>query len=885
VSGFWRRCRELLQRRRVDRESVVELEQHLALAAADKVRAGVEEHEARRQARLELGSVEAVRERLAEGRSGFMLEQLAKDIVYAWRVLRRAPGQTLLSVATIGVSIAVSTVLFALIDGVVLRPLPYPGADRLVGIADTNLALGVDRTGAASGNIDDWRRESSSFDGIAGYYTMGRTLSADTDADVILTAQVSADFFPLSHVEPILGRTFTQAEIRAAQFNTAAAPIGADPVVMLGHELWQQRFGGDPGIIDRAVNFERRTFRVVGVMPPGFALPAAGVQAWIPWDLSGDRPRDQHYLGAIGRLRPDVSVAQADQELKQVAANLGREYPETNEGWSVRVSPLAEEVVGDSARVLWILFAAVGLVLLVACANVALLSVMRGLDRSVETAVRLALGSTAGRLLRQSWTESLMLALIGGAVGVGLAAGGMRLIPRLVSDFPRLEEVALSARVLWFAFGVTTLAAVLSGLLPAWRGARTEPASGLHTGSVRTTAAARQHRVRDGLVVAQVALALVLLCGSGLLVRSFLALRAADPGFDSAGVLVAPIFLDSQAYGTGAQSRAYYDALFTQLEALPGVRAVGGATTLPTSPLGPEFDLPVWPEGSPDDRDRIQAAVRMATPGYFDALRLEIADGRPFDARDHPEAPPVVMVSATLANRLWPAQTAVGQSLAVDYSTAGTAAYEVVGVVGDVSFQGPRSEPRAEIYLPHAQRSYLIMHVAIRSAGDPRALIPAVRAVLRDVDPLKPAYGLTPLDDLLGATMVRDQQAMVALLAFAAAAVFLAMLGVYGVLSARVRERHQEIGVRMALGADRSQFVGWVARGGLRLLGAGALLGLLATWPLSGLLASFLYGVQPTDPTTAVVVVVVLFAVGSLAMCLPSWRATRVDPVAVLRRG
>jgi len=536
VSGFWRRCRELLQRRRVDRESVVELEQHLALAAADKVRAGVEEHEARRQARLELGSVEAVRERLAEGRSGFMLEQLAKDIVYAWRVLRRAPGQTLLSVATIGVGIAVSTVLFALIDGVVLRPLPYPGADRLVGIADTNLALGVDRTGAASGNIDDWRRESSSFDGIAGYYTMGRTLSADTDADVILTAQVSADFFPLSHVEPILGRTFTQAEIRAAQFNTAAAPIGADPVVMLGHELWQQRFGGDPGIIDRAVNFERRTFRVVGVMPPGFALPAAGVQAWIPWDLSGDRPRDQHYLGAIGRLRPDVSVAQADQELKQVAANLGREYPETNEGWSVRVSPLAEEVVGDSARVLWILFAAVGLVLLVACANVALLSVMRGLDRSVETAVRLALGSTAGRLLRQSWTESLMLALIGGAVGVGLAAGGMRLIPRLVSDFPRLEEVALSARVLWFAFGVTTLAAVLSGLLPAWRGARTEPTSGLRTGSVRTTAAARQHRVRDGLVVAQVALALVLLCGSGLLVRSFLALRAADPGFDSAGV-------------------------------------------------------------------------------------------------------------------------------------------------------------------------------------------------------------------------------------------------------------------------------------------------------------------------------------------------------------
>ncbi len=885
MSGFWRRCRELFQRWQVDRESVLELEQHVALAAADKMRAGVGEREARRQATLELGSIEVVRERLAEGRSGFMMEQLMKEIAYAWRVLRRAPGPTALSVATIGVGIAVSTVLFALIDGVVLRPLPYPDPSQLVGISDTNVALGVDRTGVATGNIDDWRRESASFDGIAGYYSMGRTLSADTDADVVLTAQVSADFFPLLRVTPLVGRTFTETETLAAQFSSASAPVGTDPVVIIGHDLWQQRFGGDPGIVGRSLSLERRPFRVVGVMPPGFALPEAGVQAWIPWDLSGERPRDQHYLGAIGRLRPDVSVGQADQELNRVAATLGRLYPETNEGWGVRVSPLAEVVVGDSARVLWILFAAVGLVLLVACANVALLSVMRGLDRSVENALRLALGSTPGRLLRQSWIESLVLAALGGAVGLALAVGGMRLTPSLVPDFPRLDEVALSGRVLWFAIGVTTATAVLSGLLPAWRGAHTEPARGLRGASTRTTGTARQHGIRDGLVVCQVALALVLLCGSGLLVRSFLALRAADPGFNPAGVLVAPIFLDSQAYPTGEQSRAYYEALFTRLEALPGVRAVGGATTLPTSPLGPDFDRPVWPEGTPDERDRIPAAVRMVTPGYFQALRFTIAAGRPFDARDHSEAPPVVMVSQTLANRLWPGQSAVGRNLVVDYSTTGTYPYEVVGVVGDVRFRGPRSEPRAEIYLPHAQRPYLIMLVAIRSDGDPRALIPAVRATLRDIDPQKPAFGLTPLKDLVDATTVQDQQAMVALLAFAAAAVFLAMLGVYGVLSARVRERHQEIGVRMALGADRSQLVGWVALGGFRLLGWGALVGLLATWPLSGLLASFLYGVRPTDPITAISVFGLLFVVGGVAMCLPSWRATTVDPVTVLRRG
>lgn len=885
MSGWWRRWRELFQSRQVDDESVVELEQHVALAAADKVRAGVDVREARRQARLELGHVAVVREQLAEGRSGFMLDQLLKEITYAGRVLRRVPGQTVLSVATIGVGIAVSTVLFALIDGVVLRPLPYPDAETLVAISDTNLAIGVDRTGVASGNIDDWRREASAFEGIAGHYAMGRTLSADTDADVVLTAQVSADFFPLARVPALVGRTFTEAETLAAQYNTANAPTGADPVVIIGHDLWQQRFGGDPSVVGRSVGFERRPFRVVGVMPPGFALPEAGVQAWIPWDLTGEGPRDQHYLGGIGRLRPGVSVGQADQELNQIAATLGRRYPDTNAGWGVRVSPLAAEVVGDSAQVLWFLFAAVGLVLLVACANVALLSVMRGLDRSVENAVRLALGSTQGRLLRQSWIESLMLALVGGLVGVALAAGGLRLIPLLVPDFPRLHEVALSVRVVSFAFAVTAVAAVLSGLLPAWRGARAEPASGLRGASVRTTGGSRQHRVRDGLVVAQVALALILLCGSGLLVRSFLALRAADPGFTPAGVLVAPIFLDSQSYGTSEQARAYYDTLFTRLATLPGVEAVGGATTLPTSPLGPDFDRPVWPEGTPDERDRVPAAVRMVTPGYFPALRLEIAAGRPFDVRDHPDAPPVVMVSETLANRLWPGQSAVGQNLVIDYSTVGTYPYEVVGVVGDVRFQGPRSEPRAEVYLPHAQRSYLIMHVAIRTVGDPRALIPAVRAALRDIDPQKPAYGLTPLEDLVGATMVRDQQTMVALLAFAAAAVFLAMLGVYAVLSARVRERHQEIGLRMALGADRSQLVGWVAVGGLRLLGWGALLGLLAAWPLTGLVGSALYGVQPTDPVTVATVVVVLFAVGSIAMCVPSWRATKVDPVAVLRRG
>ena len=864
---------------------MAELAQHIDLATEEKIHRGMAAHDARRQARLELGNLGVVREELAEARSGFQAEQLLRNVATAWRALHRAPGPTVLSVLTIALGIAAGTILFAIVDGVVLRPLPYPDADRLVRIFDAHPELGVARTGAASGNIDDWRRQARSFDGIAGYYTMGRTISADTDADVVLTAQVSTDFFPLARVSPRLGRTFTEAETLAAQFDTAAAPIGTDPVVVISHGLWQQRFGGDATVVERSLMLERQSFRVVGVMPPDFALPEAGVQAWIPWDLSGERPRDQHYLGAIGRVRADISIAQAERDLARVADTLASQYPETNHGWTVRLSPLLTEVVGDTARVLWILFAAVGLVLLVACANVALLSVMRVLDRAAEHALRLALGSTWGQLLRQSWIESLLLAVLGGALGIGLAAGAVQLVPHVLPNIPRLEDVVIGGRVLSFAVGVTTLTAALCGLLPTWRDSQTEPARGLRAASARMTAAARQYRVRNGLVVGQVALALILLCGSGLLVRSFLALSSADPGFDPRGVLVAPIFLDTTAYGSGEQSRAYYQTLFSRLAALPDVQSVGAATTLPTSPLGPDFDRPVWPEGAPDERDRIPAAVRMATPGYFRTLRIDIADGRAFDLRDHPDSIPVVMVSETLASRFWPGRSAVGERLMIDYSTVGTHPYEVVGVVGDVHFRGPRSDPRAEVYLPHAQRSYLIMNVAVRSAGDPRTLIPTIRSVLREIDPHKPAYALTALEDLVDATMTQDRQAMFVLLAFAVAAVALAMLGVFGVLSARVREQRQEIGVRIALGAHRVQIMRWVAAGGVRLLGWGAVFGLLAAWPLSRLLAGALFGVQPTDPITAVLVVALVFAVGTVAMCVPSWRATQVDPVAVLRRG
>jgi predicted permease len=816
------------------------------------------------------------------------MQSLLRDAARGARSLRRAPGSAVLAVATMGIGIGASTLLFALVNGIVLAPLAYPEPHALVRIFDVNRGAGVLRAGAASGNIEDWRTRSASFAGVAGYYAIGRTLGAGpgADAEVRIAVQVTADFFPILRVAPLLGRTFTGDETRRADFNNAAMPVGADPVVVLSHRLWQQRFGADPHVIGRTTAIERRAFRIVGVMPPGFAIPDEQVDLWIPWNVAGERPRDQHYLSALARLRPGVSIEQASADLNAVARQLGEEHPETNRGWGVELSPLATEMIGGTAAVLWVLFGAVALVLLVACSNLALIGLARGLERADDTAVRLALGATAGRLVREFLMESVLLALAGGLVGALVAGAGLRSLPALTSDLPRLGDVVVDVRVAVFIAAVTMLAAILSGLPQAVGRTRLASIHGLSIGTRRATGDRRRHALRDSLVVAQLASAVVLVAGSGLLIRSFLHLRTVDPGFDARGVLVAPIFLDNLAYDTGAKVRRYYDALFTRLEALPGVTAAGGATTVPTSPLGPDFDRPVWPDGSTNDPSRrMPASVRMVTPGYFAALRLRVADGRAIDERDRPDTPRVIMVNETLARRLWPAGRAVGERLVVDYSTTGTYPYEVVGVVGDVRFGGPRSAPKPEIYLPHAQRSYLILNVVVRTTGDPRALAPAVRATLRELDPQKPAHALTPLGDLVGATYARDRQAMVTLVVFGLTAVALAIVSVYGVLAQRVRERASEIGIRMALGAGRARLVRWVAGTALRLLGIGLGLGLGLARLLAGTLEGMLFGVQPTDGPTAGLVVIVLIMVGLAASLVPSWRVTRVDPMTVLRRG
>ena len=542
MNALWRRILELFRPAQLDREAVEELSHHVDLLVERNMSAGLEPIEARRQALAEVGTMACARERMAEGRSRVALDQLGREIRYAARVLRRSPGITLLSVTTMGVGIGVSAILFALVNAIVLRPLPYPEADRLVRIFDTNPQAGVERAGVAIGNVDDWRALAGAFDGIVGYYVMGRTVTVGADADVLITAQVSRDFFDVLGVRPELGRPFTEDETRRADFNSALAPVGPDPVVMLSHDIWEQHFGGDPRVIGQTVTVERRPFQVVGVMPKGFAMPEGNVQIWIPWNISGNQPRDQHFITAIARLKPAISLEQAESMLNAVARDLGEQYPATNRGWGVQLSPLAIETIGSAAKTLWILLAAVGLVLLVACANVALLSLMRGLDRREETAVRLALGASSTRLLREFFFESALLALLGGTIGAVIAVAGLRLLPSFTTDLPRLREVSFDLGALLFIAAVTALSAILSGFPQAWRGIRAAPSVGLSSGTLRATEGIERHALRDGIVIAQVAMAVVLMTASGLLVRSYQQLRSTDPGFDPRGVLVGADF-------------------------------------------------------------------------------------------------------------------------------------------------------------------------------------------------------------------------------------------------------------------------------------------------------------------------------------------------------
>ena len=783
------------------------------------------------------------------------MDTLRQDLVYALRRLRQAPGFTLVAIATLALGIGANSAIFSMVNAVLLRPLPFEEPERLVMVAQ--VWEGRDTGLYSPQNFLDMQAAAQSFESLAALDGGGVTLTGRGTPVRLEGAEVGAPFFGVLRVVPALGRAFLPGENEP----------GHNKVAVLGHRLWRDRFGADPAIVGQSVQLNRESYAVVGVAP-------------------ASKSRGAWYLTVVGRLKPGVTVAHVREEVGTIAARLAAQYKDVNEGVGATARSLHEATVGDSRTALLVLLGAVGLVLLIACVNVANLLLARAAARESELAVRAALGAGRGRLFRQLLTESLLLALLGGAAGVLLASVSVdALLGLQPAGVRRLGEVRVDRTVVAFAAGLSVLTGILFGSAPALQLMRRATAQSLREGG-RGLLTGRGHRLRGGLVVGQIALAMMLLAGAGLLIRSFVQLRRVDPGFSAPGALTFRIALPESVYKDDEPRVAFFDDLIGRLAALPGVRSAGAVMGLPLS--GVRFNLSFEVAGRPKLALAQQPSmeVRVASPGYFAAMGIPVLRGRGFERGDRAGSPQVVVLSQTAVRRFFAGEDPLGKSITVGWGRGEgkpRAGGEVVGIVGDVKEAGLAEEKPPEIYLPYAQMPVSSMDVLLRTAVGPLSLAPAAATVVHGLDPELPVARLRTLDDIVARSISEPRFYMVLLGAFAGTALFLAALGIFGVMSYAVVQRSREIGIRVALGADPARLRRMVLGQALVLAVAGVGLGLLGSLGLSRAIAGLLFDLSPTDPGTLAGVALVLTAVALLASYLPARRATRVDPLIALR--
>lgn len=796
---------------------------------------------------------------------------LGHDFRYALRLLRRSPGFTAVVVLTLALGIGANTAIFSVVNGVLLRPLPYQQPSRLMMIWHNNTKEGNPRDYVSYPDFLDLRSQSRTFRQMAAISPRWRFVSPGTEGpERIYGLWVSASLFGMLGVRPLLGRSFTTAEDK---------PGGA-PAVILSYELWQSRFSGDPGIIGKTIALDDFSVPIVGVMPRGFHFLKRKIAVWVPLGQNPflRRGRKIRMLQVIGRLAPGTSRSQAQAEMDTLTARLSREYPDTNAGLGATVMPLDEQIVGKVRPALLVLFAAVGLVLLIACANVANLLVQRAAVREKEIAVRKALGAGRLRLFRQFLSESVLLGLLGGAAGLALAFSGLHVLRQFgPGSLPRLRDVSVDPAVLAFTLGISLLTGIVFGLWPARRVWQVDLQETLKEGG--RTAGTRGHGGgRNGLVVLEVALALVMATGAGLLIRSFARLMAVDPGFVAGHLLTLQLGLPS-SYAKPAQRETIYRQMFARLESLPGVEAVGGVTRLPlgqhvTTTLGIE-GRPV-PEGQEPELD-----FRRASPDYFRAMGIPLRRGRFFNAHDDASAPPVALINQKAARRFWPGGNPLGSR--IRFGNDSSAWYTVIGVVGNVRQLGLDQPPQPAVYIAFAQGPPGGPLLAIRTATDPVALIPAVRHELRALEPQLLISDVRTMDQIVHQSTSERRFNTFLLSAFAVLALVLAAVGIYGLMSYTLAERRHEIGVRVALGAQPGDVLGMVLGEGMKLALLGVAIGLAGSLASMRLLSSLLFGVTPTDPWTFAAVAILLAGVAAAACYVPARRALHVDPVVALR--
>jgi putative ABC transport system permease protein len=812
------------------------------------------------------------------------MKTLWEDIRYGLRVLAKAPGFTLIAVLTLALGIGANTAIFSVVSAVLLRSLPFPLPEELVRVVSVR-ARGNAPDSASYPDFTDWRAQNHSFSQMAAYRTESFTLTGQGEPAHIKGAVVSAELFPLLRVQPLLGRTFLPEE------DTPGAGTGA---VILSHGLWRQLFGADPGIVGRTIDLNNRSFTVVGVMPAGFEFPiqSGQIDFWttIAVDLvemPGEKPmaaqRGAHYLDVIGRLKPGVSPPQAQAELATIVSNLNKQYTD-NAPRKIWVVPELRQLVSGVRPALLILLGAVGCVLLIACANVGNLLLSRGATRQREMAVRGALGASRWRMIRQLLTESMMLALAGGALGVTLALWGIPPLVRLVpEDVPRIADIHLNAPVLLFTLALSLLTGILFGVAPALRLSRAGFFESLKESGRGASEGLHGSRLRSVLVVCDVALAAILLVGAGLLIKSFLRLERVDPGYDPHRVLTFKVDLPDSTY-TKERQAAFYQQALARLNQLPGVRSASAVLPLPLD--GDEIDTVLQFAGQPvDNANPVRTGYSWVEPGYFGTVGIGLREGRDFNDRDNLFTSPVVIVNETIAKRYFPGQDPIGKRIRphIGNGYPTPPMREIVGVVGDVKQTDLTTETGPQVYVPRSQSPFVGMIFVVRTEVAPLSILSAARKEISEIDKDLPIYDVKTLEQYFAQSVGQPQFFTTLLGIFAALALLLAAVGLYGVISQSAVQRTHEIGVRMALGANKREVLTLVVGQGFKLTLIGVAIGVSGALALTRLLSTLLYDVQPTDPVTFVLVSLLLVLVALLACYIPARRATRVDPMVALR--
>jgi putative ABC transport system permease protein len=805
-----------------------------------------------------------------ESRTGVfrMLAHVLTDMRYAVRQMAKTPGFTVVAVATLALGIGATSAIFSVVNGVVLRPLPYRDATSLVRVFEIVPQYG--RFSVAPATFLDWRQQATAFERIGAYAPGTETYVTHDGPERVPMASVSWDMFELLGVAPALGRGFRQEEDRPQ----------ANGVIVLSHAAWQRRFGGDASVLGRTITLGGLPTAIVGIMPPGFYFPNRETEFWRPIALNpANASRGGHYLSVIARLDAGVTNEQATTEIRAVAERLAQQYPQSSANESAETIGLHDLVVGPVKPTLLTLLAAVAVLVLIACANVANLLLVRAAGREKEIAIRTALGAGRGRIVTQMLAESLVLALAGGTLG--LLLGWLAIVPIQTlgeGRIPRVGDITLDRTVLAFAFAVSLATGLIFGMAPAWQASRSGPGAALKEGGRSSGTPGR--RVRSTLLVAEVAMSLVLLVGAALLLRSFAKLTAVDPGFRPDGILTFRVALPRSGYPQPHRVFAFYDALLDKLTTTPGVEA---AAIVQQLPMQGSYVLGFSIDGRPavPNATLPNANYRVVSPGYFTTLGVPVLRGRGFTGQDTETSPMVAVIDDAFARKHFPGEDPIGRGLDIGNGTDGF--FRIVGVVGSVHHEGLDAAPEPTMYVPFKQDLFAGMFVMVRTGADPALFGAAARRIVREVDPVLPAFAMMPLDEIVGRSVGDRRFSMLLLATFAGIALFLAAVGLYGVVAYTVTQRTPEIGLRLAIGAEPRDVLRLVVGGGMRLAATGVVLGLAGAVALARVVASMLFEITPFDPASYVATAAILLAVAAVACYVPARRAMAVDPLVALR--